>query len=830
MSNDGEFFMYGVEFLSQDESKVILQSINTGFKQEFENCELYNCVFAENSMTAFVKFGEDSLAIINLRKKDIEYLSRVHSFKVVESVDGITLCYSEDGLKGNVNIYNLESKQRRLIIGVVAFHPSTDHRYIYALSKNENAEYAWSLIKLDDLSRKVIWTGHEVQNVVTAPSDRLAFAERKNISATDSISVWLYHAEDGRFCDVTIASRMKDLVFDRIQEFSSPNQLILRFNENKKITESDVKQNLVDIYSSHEPFLHLERSVEVGDQGIQLVRIDMLSGVIHLLHRNGENLRSIGEGIYVVSSNGNIDPSERNWNEHWRDSVYIVHATKDTIENILTVASPYITTSTSGRYILWFELVDSSYSIYDIQKKSVSKLTADIKTNWSFYYHNDFPKSVVDNLRGVAGWGANDSFVLLYDTYDIWKIYLDKSQRPVSITNGFGKRNGMVFTTVGHETANVGIKSNGTVLIAFDRTTKENGFYAIDMSKRGDPRLLSKGPFVYEIRNNPYLPDNNNSFTPVPAKNGYVVKRQSTTESPNFYFTTDFISFRQLTFLQPEKNVVWMNAELHQYVMPNGILGSGLLYKPDNFDSTRKYPVIFNYYENKTDTKNIFIKPEKLCGSCSINIPQYVTNDYLVFLPDIEFEVGNPGESTLQSVVTAADYLSRLPFVDKKRMGIQGCSLGGYETNYLVTHTNVFAAACSASGISDFISGYGSVSEDGTSLQGMYELTFFRMGKTIWDDPSAYIKNSPIFFVDKVNTPILLMHTFNDGVCPYANALEFFLALRRLKKDAWLLKYNEGNHGLQGKAAEDFSARMFEFFDHYLKDKPSPGWMNRSSH
>jgi dipeptidyl aminopeptidase/acylaminoacyl peptidase len=151
-------------------------------------------------------------------------------------------------------------------------------------------------------------------------------------------------------------------------------------------------------------------------------------------------------------------------------------------------------------------------------------------------------------------------------------------------------------------------------------------------------------------------------------------------------------------------------------------------------------------------------------------------------------------------------------------------SFGAIETNYIITKTNIFAAACSASGLSNFISGYGSLAERGVSLQYNYERGQNRIGVSLWENQGLYIRNSPVLFADKVNVPLLMMHTTNDGICPFSNAIEFFTALRRLKKKVWMLEYN-GNHGVHGSSALDFTIRMTQFFDFYLKDKPPGIWM-----
>jgi dipeptidyl aminopeptidase/acylaminoacyl peptidase len=253
-----------------------------------------------------------------------------------------------------------------------------------------------------------------------------------------------------------------------------------------------------------------------------------------------------------------------------------------------------------------------------------------------------------------------------------------------------------------------------------------------------------------------------------------------------------------------------------------------VLFKPENFDSTKQYPIIIYYYELKSDGLNAYLKPEPLSGGCNINIPSYVSRGYVVLTPDIHYTIGEPGESALNAVVSAADYLATLPWVDGRRMGIEGCSMGGFETNYIVTHTSRFAAAVSASGLSDLISGFGSLADDGSSWEGAFELGQPRLGASLWESPERYIKNSPIFGADKLTTPLLMMHTKQDASpAAFLHAVEFFTGLRRLGKKVWMLQYDDGNHAVWGRSADDFSIRMVQFFDHYLRGAPPPAWMTR---
>jgi dipeptidyl aminopeptidase/acylaminoacyl peptidase len=299
----------------------------------------------------------------------------------------------------------------------------------------------------------------------------------------------------------------------------------------------------------------------------------------------------------------------------------------------------------------------------------------------------------------------------------------------------------------------------------------------------------------------------------------------SATESPNYFSTTDFKNFTRLSDLHPEKNYNWLTTELLTWKTLDGSFSQGVLYKPENFDPHKKYPVIFHYYQILSDGLNAYLKPEPSDGR--LHIPWFVSNGYLVFTPDIHFKIGEPGNSAYNAVISAANYLSKMPFIDAKKMGIQGISFGGFQTNYLVTHTNIFAAACSASGATDLIGKYGSLKEESTSSQGYYETGQGRIGATLWQRPDLYIKNSPVLRADKVITPFLIFHTTNDSGVLFPQAIEFFTALRRLGKKVWMLEYNEGDHGVSGKSAADFSIRLGQFFDHYLKGALPPKWMTQ---
>jgi dipeptidyl aminopeptidase/acylaminoacyl peptidase len=419
-------------------------------------------------------------------------------------------------------------------------------------------------------------------------------------------------------------------------------------------------------------------------------------------------------------------------------------------------------------------------------------------------------------------WLQDEKGVILFDRYDMWLVDPDGINSPINLTNGFGQKHKIIFR-LPQVYWNKFIPANGRIIIkSFNRQNKEEGLYVIELAKQGDPQLLTKGPYRYEIPYNAFNLAHLDSTT----SQSFLVRRESATQSLNYFLTSDFKTLTLVTDVHPEKSYNWITSELYTWKSLNGETLQGILYKPENFNPKKKYPVIFHYYEKMSDLLNNYLEPKAITDH--LNIPLFVSNGYLVFTPDIHHQIGKTGQSALNAVVSAAQYLQKFPWVDAKRMGIQGHSFGGYETNYIVTHSNLFAAAMSSSGFSDFVSDYDEISHGGRSRQNLYEGGQNGIGVMLWENPDLYIQNSPIFQAYKVTTPVLLMNNKNDGAVPFSQGVEFFTALRRLGKRAWMLQYDEGYHTLNdGRDALQHTIRITQFFDHYLKGAPAPVWMTR---
>ncbi len=288
-----------------------------------------------------------------------------------------------------------------------------------------------------------------------------------------------------------------------------------------------------------------------------------------------------------------------------------------------------------------------------------------------------------------------------------------------------------------------------------------------------------------------------------------------------------------MTFASPKKvsdgdaqraQFNWGKAELIRYKSKDGVPLQGIVIKPDNFDPNKKYPMIVYLYEKLSDTVHNFQNPGP---GTSINWSYYASNDYVIFMPDIVYKIGYPGKSALNCVLPGVHAVVDKGYVDKNNIGIQGHSWGGYQIAYMITQTNEFKAAAPGALVANMFSAYNGIRwGPGIPRQFQYEHTQSRIGGTPWDSTQKFMENSPLFFVQNVQTPVMMIANDNDDAVPWYQGIEFYLSLRRLNKEAYLFSYNGEFHGLRRRADQkDYSRRLKEYFDHFLKGAPAPDWM-----
>ena len=240
---------------------------------------------------------------------------------------------------------------------------------------------------------------------------------------------------------------------------------------------------------------------------------------------------------------------------------------------------------------------------------------------------------------------------------------------------------------------------------------------------------------------------------------------------------------------------LWGRSELIRFKNDDGVALSAALYKPENFDPKKKYPMLVYIYEPLSQNVNNFVEPRP---SHNINFAYYVSNGYLILTPDIVYTIGSPGPSALKCVLPAVQAVVDRGFVDENAIGIQGHSWGGYQTAYMITQTHRFRAAEAGAPVGNMTSAYSGIRwGSGLPRQFQYEQSQSRIARPLYEAPQKFIENSPIFHIQGVKTPLLILHDDNDDAVPWYQGIELFLALRRNGKEAYLFNYNGEFHGLR---------------------------------
>jgi dipeptidyl aminopeptidase/acylaminoacyl peptidase len=477
--------------------------------------------------------------------------------------------------------------------------------------------------------------------------------------------------------------------------------------------------------------------------------------------------------------------------------------------------------SPAERFVTWKDTSSHRIYCYDIESGHIRNLTPERMP----YDSTGLSERSISWYPNVIGWTSNDESLLINDRYDIWQVDA-KGRRPaINLTGYYGIQHKVAFRLAESlDNLRKSKKGDRLLVAALVDSNRYNGFYSIRLSTAAKPqKVLNPGPFVY------YFPGIfvHDPSIPIKAKNEnvYLLQRQSDRQSSNLFLLSLNGKSRLLSEISPEQKYNWLTAELHHWKTTDGQTRYGILYKPANFDPRKKYPVIFHFYELRSNECYKYRQPGLSLGV--LNIPWYVSNGYFVFIPDIWQQTGHTGRSALESVESAAGYLVRnYPWVDGKRMGLQGHSFGGFEVNYIVANSNMFAAAQASAGISNLTRYYGDIAFAGRNITGMMETGIFNMGWSPADRPDLYVENSPFFAANKVSTPLLLAHGMADDAVPWQNSLDFFIALRRLGKPVWLLTYEDEGHLIGSpECSRDFTIRQQQFFNHYLKDSLPPVWM-----
>lgn len=465
--------------------------------------------------------------------------------------------------------------------------------------------------------------------------------------------------------------------------------------------------------------------------------------------------------------------------------------------------------SPDGNYALFFR--DKDWHLYDVAGETTRNLTSDMQV--PFYNEDhDYPSPVPG--YGVAGWIEGEERVLIYDKYDIWSF--DTESGEASNLTGDGRERALTYRIERLDYDREYFSPGQRLLLEgyYDRE-KYEGLYSMRLDRTGTTPLLEE-QLNYEVESKADDSDR------------ILFTKESYDRYPNLWVSEsmEFEDARRLTGLHTDlhERYNWGRAEIIQWTDVKGDTVRGAVIKPDDYDPEKRYPVMTYFYrffsQRAYDFNNITNDDRPV-------LPQYASDGYVVFLPDVHFTVGFPGPSSAKSLVPGILKLIEMGIAHPDKLGLHGHSWSGYQTAHIITETDIFDAAIAGAPVSNMTSAYSGIRwGSGLARQFQYEQTQSRIGGSLWEYPERYIENSPVFFADRIETPLMLMFGDEDTAVPWYQGIELYLAMRRLGKDAIFLQYHGEPHHLRRYSNRlDYAIKMKEYFDHYLKGTPAPDWI-----
>jgi dienelactone hydrolase len=492
-----------------------------------------------------------------------------------------------------------------------------------------------------------------------------------------------------------------------------------------------------------------------------------------------------------------------------RANVWTIDLQSGTRRDIASgIEDRYVQSSPAGRYVLYVQ--KDHYWVFDLASGRSSNLTAGINT--SFVDRESDATTEQKPTFGVAGWTEDDRQVLLYDKFDIWEVNTDGSGA-TRLTNG-------ATDNVRHRYARLDADEK-----FIDRTKPLFlSLFGIRSKKSGYARLAPGAATA--ITPAVWLDKRIDRLVKAKRADQYAYIVQAFDDSPDYFAASgDLSTARQVTNTNPfMREYAWGRAMLVEYRNQKGVDLQGSLFYPAGYEPGKKYPMVVYMYERLSDNVHQFSPPSE---RDYYNAAAFTARGYFYFQPDIVFRPRDPGLSVVESVVPAVQRVVSMGLVDAARVGIVGHSWGGFDSVYLATHTDTFAAAVAGAPITNLVSNYGNHHwSSGIAETDHIETGQQRMQVPIYEDLPAYIRNSAVYRAHTMKTPLLVMFGDNDGTVHWHQGVELYNIARRAGKKVVLLQYGGEDHGLRKRANQiDYHHRIFEWFDHYLKGATASPWI-----
>ncbi len=730
--------------------------------------------------------GGSDLLIVDLKTLAVRNIGNVGSFEFNKS--GELLAYTIDASDQSGNgLYLLE-------LGSSILRPldTSDRRY-RQLTWNEHGEHL------------AVLKGKEKKGFVQNENDLVVV---KNVASRQEAKTVYAPADDKSFPEKMVVSEFSSL------EFSDDGSMVLTGLKEQQKKPSDKKDGKekanVDVWhwqddlvqsvqqrrasrdrrSTYAAAFHVQQNklVQLGDK--ELSRVSL-----------------VGKGRWAVGVDDTKYRAEVSWGGRRGDyyRVNLKDGKRDLITEGLGRSMGY---SPDGKHFVF--LKEKQVWVYDLDRKTttnLSKLAPDVN-----FVDEDDDHPYEKPSFGIAGWTDDGSAVIVNHKFDLWQLPFDGGEG-TNLTGGVGDEEQIRFRYVRLDPEEETIDTTKPMLLsAYGEWTKKSGYYSLAPGEK--PTAL-----IFEDQQ---------IGRPSKAKGSdrVLLTMQTFEDFPNYWVTnTKFESPKKITDANPQQSEYrWGRRILVDYKNSKEVPLQATLALPGNFEEGKKYPMLVYFYEKMSQRHHEYSMPR---FDDRPHMSTYASDGYLVLMPDVVYEVGRPGSSALDCVTSAVQAVIDLGHADPERIVLQGHSWGGYQSSFILTQTDMFAAVVTGAPVTNLVSFHGELyKSSGSVQQGITEKGQVRMGISPWENMELYHSQSPVHNVQKITTPFMILHGTDDGSVDWHQGLEYYNAARRNGKQVILLSYPDEGHHLSNKGNQiDFQIRMKQFFDHYAKGTEAPDWM-----
>lgn len=852
MSQNGKYAAFVIDNMPFKKKTLVIQDLFDDRKKEIVTNEITFPFYFSKDCKKLVWQKGDSLLMESTRDNSVTSIGAVSQYLFPRINKGEWIVFKEKGTENILVLLNLITGRREEFKNVtdVSFDSYGTTLLLESTIEKQNT-LKW--VNLKSNKEVNIWSGRNDATISGIEFDKNSNQLSFLVIEPYGASVYYYKVGMDRALkklDDQNQSLTNGLKISSIKGFSENGKYLFINLEKAKQLMPKSNPNLasVDIWSYKDEILHprqtkKNRFSRLGSK-VELV-IDVAENKDGILLNSDElNICSLAFGDHIILTSDTLPDREYWWPHAPKPSEWVASLKDGSRRPLLKERTGISSLSASpgGRWFTWWDEEHALWMIYEIATGEIRNLSSFLP--YTLATEAEYRATIVSSpVAPIAGWFTNDSFLLVYDNYDIWKLDPYGKKSAINITKGYGRRNKIELRLLNeHEDEErpiIYVGNENVILVGYNQENKYNGFFRINLGKAIEPELLSMGPVTWYRHQSQAFPT---GLRPIKGgvghNSGWILVGQSDKEFPNYYYTQDFKKYKALTNLCPQKKYNWLTTALLTWDLPDGRKSQGILFKPESLDSNKKYPVIFNFYEK--ESHNMYKFPMPGLTGADINIPWYVSRGYLVFTPDIYYGNGSKtglssGHYALNAVESAINVLGAISYVDTTRMAINGHSFGGLETNYILTHSKRFVAAAEGAGFTDVMSSYLTLTGDALvnsldiqSNQEHKERDHELYGATPWERPDLYLDNSAVWSADKTSAPLLIFHNKDDDQVQWRQGVEMYMALRRLGKPCWMLQYDKGKHILWDRAeAKDYTIRLTQFLDHYLKGLPAPLWMTQ---